>query len=85
MKCIATNRKMLKLAPDFALGYNNLANAYYMKDDFEKAVKFSDKAQELGFEVHPEFLALLEPHRNPQKKTKGRKTAQTRARKKKAP
>ena len=65
---IETNEKMLKIAPDFALGYNNLANAYFMKDEFEKAVRHCDKAIELGFEVHPEFLKLLEPHRGKTRK-----------------
>jgi pentatricopeptide repeat protein len=60
---IETNERMLKIAPDFALGYNNLANAYFMKDEFDEAVKYCDKAIELGFEVHPEFLKLLESHR----------------------
>ncbi len=54
---------MLELAPDFALGYNNLANAYYMKGEYEEAVRNCDKAAALGFEVHPEFLKLLDPYR----------------------
>ena len=74
-KSIEMNKKMLKMAPDFSLGYNNLANAHYLKGEFEEAIKNCDKAVELGFEVHPEFLKLLEPHRghsresgNPEKK-----------------
>jgi tetratricopeptide (TPR) repeat protein len=62
-KSIETNKKMLALAPDFSLGFNNLANAYFLKGDFDEAIKNCDKAVELGFEVHPEFLKLLEPHR----------------------
>ncbi len=63
-KSIEVNKKMLELAPDFSLGCNNLANAYYMKGEYDEAIKYCDKALELGFEVHPEFLKLLEPHRN---------------------
>ncbi|MCG2813339.1 MAG: tetratricopeptide repeat protein, partial [Thermodesulfovibrionales bacterium] len=62
-KSIEMNKKMLELAPDFSLGYNNLANAYYMKGQFNEAIQYCEKASELGFEVHPEFLKLLEPHR----------------------
>jgi tetratricopeptide (TPR) repeat protein len=63
-KSIEVNKKMLELAPDFALGCNNLANAYYMKGEFDEAIKNCDRALELGFEVHPEFLKLLEPYRH---------------------
>ena len=72
-KSIETNKKMLKLAPDFALGYNNLANAYYMKEQFDEAIQNCEKASELGFEVHPEFLKLLEPHRAKAKKLSAKK------------
>ncbi|HKZ56389.1 MAG TPA: tetratricopeptide repeat protein, partial [Thermodesulfovibrionales bacterium] len=68
-------KKILEMAPDFSLSYNNLANAYFLKGEFDEAIKNCDKAVELGFEVHPEFLKLLEPHRghsrgsgNPEKK-----------------
>jgi len=37
-KSIAANMKMLELAPDFSLGYNNLANAYYMKGEYNEAI-----------------------------------------------
>jgi tetratricopeptide (TPR) repeat protein len=62
-KSIEVNRKMLDLAPDFSLGFNNLANAYFLKGEFDEAIKNCDKAVELGFEAHPEFLKLLDPHR----------------------
>ncbi len=66
-RCIEINERMLSKAANFALGHNNLANAYYYAGRFAEAVEHCDKARELGFEVHPEFLKLLEPHR---KKTK---------------
>jgi tetratricopeptide (TPR) repeat protein len=65
---------MLKLAPDFALGYNNLANAYYMKGQFDEAITYCDKAVMLGFEAHPEFMKLLEPHRRKAKKPSAKKS-----------
>jgi tetratricopeptide (TPR) repeat protein len=62
-KAIETGKKLLKLAPDFELGHNNLASAYYSRGDYEKAIEHLDRAVELGFEVHPDFLKKLEPHR----------------------
>jgi tetratricopeptide (TPR) repeat protein len=67
-KSIAANMKMLELAPDFSLGYNNLANACYMKGEYNEAIRHCDRALALGFEVHPEFISLLEPHRGKRKK-----------------
>jgi tetratricopeptide (TPR) repeat protein len=67
-KSIETNMKMLELAPDFALGYNNLANAYYMQGRYNEAIRNCDKASALGFEVHPEFIKRLKPHRVKSKK-----------------
>ncbi len=62
-KAIETNLSLLKLAPTFGLGHNNLAVAYYQKGEHDKAIEHADKAKELGFEVHPDFLKELEPYR----------------------
>jgi tetratricopeptide (TPR) repeat protein len=62
-KAVETNLRLLNLAPDFGLGRNNLAVAYFHKGEFDKAIEQADKAKELGFEVHPDFLKELEPHR----------------------
>jgi tetratricopeptide (TPR) repeat protein len=51
------------MAPDFALGHNNLASAYYNNEEYEKAIQHMDKAISLGFKVHPELLKRLEPYR----------------------
>jgi len=51
------------MAPDFALGHNNLASAYYNNNDYEKAIEHLDKAIELGFAPHPEFIEVLKPYR----------------------
>jgi len=51
------------MAPEFALGHNNLASAYYNNDNHKKAIEHLDKAIELGFEPHPEFIKALEPYR----------------------
>jgi tetratricopeptide (TPR) repeat protein len=60
--------KMLDMAPNFALGYNNLANVYYAMGDVDKALANCDRALEMGFEVHPDFLKLLDQHRQKAKK-----------------
>ena len=62
-KPLKPERRMVALAPEFALGRNNLASAYYNKGDYAKAIENLDKAVELGFEPHPEFVKALEPHR----------------------
>jgi tetratricopeptide (TPR) repeat protein len=60
---IETNLKALKLDPDFAVAHNNLALAYMENKEFDKAVMHCDKAVSLGYEVAPEIIADLEPHR----------------------
>jgi hypothetical protein len=37
--------------------------AYYHKGDHAKAIEHADKAKELGFKVHPDFLKDLERYR----------------------
>jgi tetratricopeptide (TPR) repeat protein len=59
---------MLDLAPNFALGYNNLANIYYAMGQIERAIENCDRAVDMGLEVHPEFLRLLDRHRGKAKK-----------------
>ena len=51
------------MLPTFGLGHNNLAVAYYQNGEHDKAIEHADKAKELGFEVHPDFLKELEPYR----------------------
>ena len=62
-EAIETGEKLVEMAPDFALGHNNLASAYYNNEDYEKAIEHVDKAISLGFKAHPEFLKKLAPHR----------------------
>jgi tetratricopeptide (TPR) repeat protein len=60
---VEIGEKLVEKAPDFALGHNNLAVAYYDCGDYRKAIHHLDKALELGFRVHPEFPKKLEPYR----------------------
>jgi len=58
------------MAPNFGLGHNNIAYAYYLKGEYERAIEHCDKAIKLGFKVHPELLKLLEPYRGKEVKEK---------------
>jgi len=61
---IEANLKALKLAPDFAVAHNNLAIAYLEDGQPDLALEHADKATALGYDVAPEILEELEPHRN---------------------
>jgi len=63
-KAIEAGEKLVQFAPGFALGQNNLAFAYYVSEDYEKAIIHVDRALELGFGVHPQFLENLAPYRS---------------------
>jgi protein O-mannosyl-transferase len=51
--------QVLKIRPDFALAYNNLAVAYYYLKQYDLAVKNCDKAITLGYSVESQFMSLL--------------------------
>ena len=52
-RCVALNSKL----PDV---HNNLSVAYWKLGELKKAQKHMMKAEELGFQVHPEFKDALE-------------------------
>ena len=62
-----------ELFRDIALNYSGsaiidstkfyLGLTYEQLEEYDKAIASVDKALELGFEVHPEFLDRLKPHR----------------------
>jgi len=60
---IAAAKKALALEPTFAVAHNNLAVAYFEQGAYNESIAHCDKALEYGFEVNPEFLKQLEPHR----------------------
>jgi tetratricopeptide (TPR) repeat protein len=64
--CIETNKKALKLQPDFAPVHNNLTIAYLENKEYALAVEHCDKALELGYEVAPEILKEIDTHRETQ-------------------
>ena len=62
-KALTHFNKALELESTFAVAHNNLALAFFHKGNYKKAIEHCDKALEYGFEVKPEFLKDLEPHR----------------------
>jgi tetratricopeptide (TPR) repeat protein len=61
---IETSRKALEIEPNFPIAHNNIAIAYLEKKDYKSAVEHFDKAMELGYEVAPELLEEIKPHRS---------------------
>ena len=62
-EAIASYRKALEANPNYDAVYNNLAIIYYYQKQYDLAIKYCDKARELGFKVHPDFLKTLEQYR----------------------
>ena len=62
-EAIQANLKALEISPEFAVVHNNLAIAYLQAGDPQSAIEHCDRAVALGYEVAPEILAELAPHR----------------------
>ncbi len=60
---IEANLEAVKIQPEFPIAHNNLAVAYLELKDYETAIKYCDEAARLGYEVSPELLKELDPHR----------------------
>jgi tetratricopeptide (TPR) repeat protein len=56
-------KKALEVNPNFAIAHNNLALIYYYEKQYSLAIKHCDKARELGYKVHPQFLDFLKAYR----------------------
>ncbi len=62
-KAIGLWEKAVSIRPDFATGHFNLAVFYFRQKKYTLAAYHCDKVIELGNQVDPEFLRLLEPYR----------------------
>ena len=62
-KAISSFKKSIEIDPEFGLGYNNLAVTYFSEKQYNLAIKYCDKAVDLGYKVHSNFLKLLEEYR----------------------
>ena len=60
---IETSLKVIELAPDFAVGHNNLGIAYLEKGLHDMAIKHIDQALKLGYEVASEILDEIKKYR----------------------
>jgi tetratricopeptide (TPR) repeat protein len=58
-KAISDYNQALRINPNDAIAYYNRAIAYYCKGNYNKAWEDVRKAQNLGYQVNPEFLKLL--------------------------
>ncbi len=61
--CEEACNEVIKREPGFGPAWNNLALALFEQGEFARSVEAADKALAAGFEVRPEFLKDLEPHR----------------------
>ncbi|WP_022667227.1 tetratricopeptide repeat protein [Desulfospira joergensenii] len=60
---IKANLEAVNIESEFPIAHNNLAVGYLELKDYKKAIEHCDEAVRLGFEVNPELLNELAPHR----------------------
>ncbi|MBN1841907.1 MAG: tetratricopeptide repeat protein [Deltaproteobacteria bacterium] len=60
---IRAYKEALLADPFLAEAHNNLAIVYFLKKEYKSAIKHCDKAIELGFKVHLQFIRDLKAHR----------------------
>ncbi len=60
---VKANQEAVQIQPEFPVAHNNLAVGFLELKDFPKAIYHCDKARELGYEVAPQLLEELAPHR----------------------
>ena len=53
--CIEESSAVIKAQPVFGPAWNNLALAYFEKEEFKKAAEAVEQAQKCGYEVHPDL------------------------------
>ncbi len=56
---ITEYKRVVAINPDLAEAHHDLALTYYLVKEYDLAMQHCDKAIELGFKVHPEFLKEL--------------------------
>jgi len=62
-EAITEYKRVLEIDPNHGMAHNNLAVLYYVQGEHSLAIEHCDRAIELGYWVHPEFLEDLEPYR----------------------
>ncbi len=61
-EAIPLYHKTIQINPDYARAYNNLAVIYLQQKQYQLAIEYCDRAQELGY-YNPDFLNTLKPYR----------------------
>ena len=61
---VKANQEALVVEPNFPIAHNNLAVAYLELEEYDNAIKHCDEAVRLGFDVAPQLLEELAPHRS---------------------
>ena len=62
-EAIAEYKKAIAIDSNYAKAHNNLAVAYYYKGQYGLAIRYCDRAIELGDKVDPGVLTTLKPYR----------------------
>jgi len=62
-EAIASHKKAIEINPDYATAHYDLSLLYFHEKQYFLAVKYCDRAIELGYEAHPGFLEMLKPYR----------------------
>ena len=62
-EAISEYKEALIIHPSMAEAHHNLSATYYYKKNYTLAIAHCDKAERLGFSVHPQLLELLKPYR----------------------
>ncbi len=62
-EAVALFKKAININPNYAQAYHNLAVVYTRKKQYNLAIEYCDKAQELGF-VNSTLLKALKPYRH---------------------
>ena len=50
---------VIRIDPQYSLAYNNLAVIFYFEENFTLSSQYVRKAEDLGFQVHPDFKEQL--------------------------
>ena len=61
-EAISSFRKAIEINPNHVKAHYNLSVAYFNEKQYKLAIKYCDKAKDLGF-VNPDFLEALKPYR----------------------
>ena len=62
-EAIVSYKEALSIKPTMAEAHHNLSATYYYKKNYMLAVAHCNKAEELGYSIHPQLVEALKPYR----------------------